>query len=146
MNMKVPDAGIAVAEPAAVAKKRTPRQWGQTGQTHRLGYRDSRPDVKDTGIGKNYAGFRIFHSKRNGAFEYISDKGSTGCATRAEIDRFKEDLRRAAANDAKVAAYIKRFMGLCPLKETIAPLAETIVSEPNAPRPTVSDPTLPQKP
>jgi hypothetical protein len=146
MNMKGPEAVTAVAEPAVDRRKRSPRQHGQTGQTHRLGYRDSKPDVKETGIGKNYSGFRIFHTLRNGAFEYISDRGSTGYATRAEIDHFKEDLRRAAATDVKVAAYIKRFMGLKPLVEPIAPLAETIVSEPNAPGPTVSDPMLPQKP
>jgi len=160
MNMKADDAGARIAGPEAAAKDAHPKKLGR--KSSHNGYRDNAPDLKESGVGKDYRGYRIFYTAKNGTFEHIDNGYYTRPATRDEIAQFKMDLRRAAATDTRMARYILTHMNLQPLVETAAPLkepiapsggpgaplAEPIVSSagPAASGPAASEPPHPQQP
>lgn len=75
-------------------------------------YKDSEPDLTGTGIGKNYRGYRIFHTRKSGKVERIGNDYSLGAPSEDELSQFKRDLARAAARDGKIARYLKDFPSL----------------------------------
>ncbi len=75
-------------------------------------YKDSEPDLTGTGIGKNYRGYRIFHTRKTGKVERIGNDYSLGAPSEDELSRFKMDLARAAARDKKIARYLQDFPSL----------------------------------
>ncbi len=75
-------------------------------------YKDSEPDLTETGIGKNYRGYRIFHTRKNGRVERIGNDYSLGAPSEAELSQFRRDLARAAARDGRIARYLKDFPSL----------------------------------
>jgi hypothetical protein len=75
-------------------------------------YREMEPDVTGTGIGKCYKGFRIFHSRKKDAVEYIGNDYSLREPTTEELARFRKDLADAARRDRKVAGYLEEFPSL----------------------------------
>lgn len=77
------------------------------------GFRDSPPDVTDTGIGKNYNGHRLFHSRRTCVIEYILYDGSRRAPDPPDVETFKRDLTEAARNgDVKVRRYLREYRNL----------------------------------
>lgn len=73
----------------------------------RFGYHDAEPDVMETGIGKNYEGYRIFFSQKTQAIDYIGDNHDERPANPEEVDRFKKDLAAAAIANEGVRMYIE---------------------------------------
>ncbi len=75
-------------------------------------YKESEPDLTGTGIGKNYRGYRIFHTRKKDRVERIGNDYSLGAPSDAELSRFKMDLAKAAARDKKIARYLQDFPSL----------------------------------
>ncbi|MFN7991499.1 MAG: hypothetical protein U0R44_05055 [Candidatus Micrarchaeia archaeon] len=90
-------------------------------------FREAEPDVTTTGIGKNYRGYRIFHTRKNGRFEFIENDGGTRNVSHEEREQFRKDLTAAARKDQKVASYLREFpqLGRAPAAE-----AEQFKAEP----------------
>jgi hypothetical protein len=91
-------------------------------------YLESEPDLTNTGVGKNYDGFRIFHSRKRGDMEYIGRDYSLRPPNEAELKQFRKDLATAALNNPKIARYLEEFPALChrPAPE---PAVEGIMTE-----------------
>ena len=81
--------------------------------SHQAGrYKECPPDITGTGAGKNYDGFRIFHTRKSGLIEHILADGSIRPASTEERERFVTDLTAASHKDDKVRGYLDKFRGL----------------------------------
>ncbi len=75
-------------------------------------YVEGPPQATTSGVGKDYRGYRIFHSLRTGLIERVENDGATGPASEAERVQFRKDLTAAASRDKGVRDYLSRFPGL----------------------------------
>ena len=75
-------------------------------------YKEGEPDLTETGIGKNYRGYRIFHTRKKDRVERIGNDYSLGAPSEAELSQFMRDLARAAPRDKKIARYLQDFPSL----------------------------------
>lgn len=91
-------------------------------------YKEAEPDVSSTGIGKNYKGYRIFHSRKKDTIEHIGNDYALREATAEELAAFRRDLAAAARKDPKVARYLAEFPALRTRdeKEAFKPEPDTI--------------------
>lgn len=75
-------------------------------------YKEGEPDLTETGIGKNYKGYRLFHTRKRDTVERIGNDYSLSAPSESELGQFKRDLARAAARDRKIARYLQDFPSL----------------------------------
>lgn len=90
-------------------------------------FKEAEPQATESGIGKNYDGFRMFHSRRTGKVDFINDDYSEREPTPGELERFRKDLQSAALRDRKVASYLSDFPDLGRKESKGEPQAEGIV-------------------
>lgn len=83
-------------------------------------YKEAEPDITTSGIGRNYKGFRIFHTIKTDDVEYIANDGAIRPATADEVDQFRKDLASAARKNAEIGKYISKFP-LLQARENSAP-------------------------
>lgn len=90
-------------------------------------YKEGPVEVKESGVGKDYPGFRIFHSRRKDEVTYIGDDYSERSPSESELARFKKDLQGAASHDKRVARYVSEFPGLMLKPDLPEPVSESII-------------------
>src|SRR4030095_2105755 len=72
-------------------------------------YQEAEPVLTESGIGKNYKGFRIFHPREKDSVHLIGNAYSERKPTGPEMDQFRKDLAKAANSDRKIARYLEEF-------------------------------------
>ena len=71
-------------------------------------YKEEEPDITTSGIGKNYKGFRMFHSLKTDDVEYIANDGAIRPANANEVQQFRKDLANAARKNAEIGKYVSK--------------------------------------
>ncbi|MEW6722185.1 MAG: hypothetical protein AB1324_02905 [Candidatus Micrarchaeota archaeon] len=92
---------------------------GNGGRT-KFKYREGEVKLTQTGIGKDYSGFRIFHTRKSDRLERIGNDYSLSEPSDEELRAFRDDLAKAARKDAKIARYLDEFPRLKIRAETEA--------------------------
>ncbi|HSB46817.1 MAG TPA: hypothetical protein VLD37_02300 [Candidatus Bilamarchaeum sp.] len=72
-------------------------------------YKEGSVEVKESGMGKDYDGFRMFHSRKKDEVTCINDDYSEREPTESELARFRKDAAEAARGDRRVGRYLEEF-------------------------------------